>query len=132
MGDVGDDARSLKNKLLCHRSDTCHCYTGYLTITVRKWPRTVNVRYPVLSLTIAPGHWVAPATVRLTDGSVAGPRECHPLLTSATQRHVTWGHVDTWASHLKVTTAWSVVLLPSSQPLGRMPGEPQLISEKRQ
>ena len=56
------------------------------------------MRDPVLSLTIAPGHRVTPATVRLTDGSVAGPRECHPLLTSATQRHVSWGHVtrDTW------------------------------------
>ena len=32
------------------------------------------------------------------------------------------------SSHLKVTTAWRVVLLPSSQPLGRIPGEPQLIS----
>ena len=45
------------------------------------------------------------------------------------------GTRDTWhvgGSHLNVTTAWSVVLLPSSQPLGRMPGEPQLISEKRQ
>ena len=32
--------------------------------------------------------------------------------------------------HLNVTTAWRVVLLPSSQPLGRMPGDPQLISGK--
>ena len=30
---------------------------------------------------------------------------------------------------LKVTTACSVVLLPSNQPLGRIPGEPQLISD---
>ena len=51
------------------------------------------MRDPVLSLTIAPGHRVTPATIRLADGSVAGPRECHPLLTSATQRHVSWGHV---------------------------------------
>ena len=30
---------------------------------------------------------------------------------------------------LKVTTACSVVLLPSNQPFGRIPGEPQLISD---
>ena len=29
---------------------------------------------------------------------------------------------------LKVTTAWRVVRLPSNQPFGRTPGEPQLIS----
>ena len=33
--------------------------------------------------------------------------------------------------NLNVTTACSVVLLPSSQPLGRMPGEPQLISGEK-
>ena len=31
--------------------------------------------------------------------------------------------------NLKVTTACKVVLLPSSQPFGRIPGEPQLISD---
>ena len=31
---------------------------------------------------------------------------------------------------LKVTTACSVVRLPSSQPFGRTPGEPQLISKQ--
>ena len=30
---------------------------------------------------------------------------------------------------LNVTTACRVVLLPSNQPLGRIPGEPQLISD---
>ena len=32
-------------------------------------------------------------------------------------------------SHLKVTTACRVVLLPSNQPLARIPGDPQLISK---
>ena len=32
--------------------------------------------------------------------------------------------------YLKVTTACKVVLLPSSQPLGRIPGDPQLISRQ--
>ena len=31
--------------------------------------------------------------------------------------------------NLKVTTACKVVLLPSSQPFGKIPGEPQLISD---
>jgi hypothetical protein len=31
--------------------------------------------------------------------------------------------------YLNVTTACKVVLLPSSHPLGRIPGEPQLISK---
>ena len=31
--------------------------------------------------------------------------------------------------YLKVTTACSVVLLPSSQPFGKIPGDPQFISE---
>ena len=33
---------------------------------------------------------------------------------------------------LKVTTACRVVRLPSSQPFGRTPGEPQLISKHKQ
>ena len=32
--------------------------------------------------------------------------------------------------YLKVTTACSVVLLPSNHPFGKIPGEPQLISVK--
>ena len=32
-------------------------------------------------------------------------------------------------NYLNVTTAWSVVLLPSSQPFGKIPGDPQLISK---
>jgi hypothetical protein len=32
-------------------------------------------------------------------------------------------------AYLNVTTAWSVVLLPSSQPFGRIPGDPQFISK---
>ena len=39
-----------------------------------------------------------------------------------------WIHQTYSDSHLNVTTACKVVLLPSNHPFGRIPGDPQLIS----
>ena len=100
-----------------------------------------------MALTVTPGHRVTPPPVSLADGPVAGARERHPLLASAMRLRcddpgtdvMTRDRCDDQGTdvmtrdpepHLKVTTAWRVVLLPSSQPFGRMPGDPQLISGK--
>ena len=48
---------------------------------------------------------------------------CHMFILMVGQRMMI---ID---RNLKVTTACKVVLLPSSQPFGRIPGEPQLISD---
>ena len=49
------------------------------------------------TLTVTSGHRVTPPPVRLADSPIARPRECHPLLAPASQRHVcdmgTRGHV---------------------------------------
>ena len=87
-----------------------------------------------MALTVTPGHRVTPPPVSLADGPVAGARERHPLLASAMRLRCDDPGTDVMTRdpepHLNVTTAWRVVLLPSSQPLGRMPGDPQLISGK--
>ena len=61
VGDVGDDAGSCECKL--------HCHTLMSLISDM-----------MMALTVTPGHRVTPPPVRLADGSIARPGECHPLL----------------------------------------------------
>ena len=82
--------------------------------------------------TVTSRHWVAPATISLANCAVARPRERHPLLASK-QGQIFFHELFKYFPeilHLKVTTACSVVLLPSNHPFGKIPGDPQLISVK--
>ena len=79
----------------------------------------------------------------LADCAIGRSRESHSLLTpfwnyARLALHCKHGFVGfddnrmimmNMFEDLKVTTACREVLLPSNQPLGRIPGEPQLISD---